>query len=344
MLFYFMLFCVRVVLAASCQLARLAIRSNDGDSSKKRVHVVYTGSEPLSMYHADYWQNCFPELFPYSHGVFGLRRVTPMTFREWGSYLLERVELEYDVGGDGAVPIEAGTGYQPPSIARWRGDFNFIAVVSDSWKRMKLIRSASAYVRRRSFKQSLKTILDCTYEKLSEALKVLVERANMVDVFQSSHVHADVKNALTDLHHFSNQVVGSDGARQQLRHEQNGAMLLRGGIDGFLTPNVADVRNPLMVVLHGGCVKHPRGGLTAEGDSEKYVVSLLDEDGPGVLDAGLEFSFWCFWFVEHCDQVSARSLRCHRQRRCYAWCRKTQLPRRSSLLYPCNYFWNMCCV
>ena len=55
-------------------------------------------------------------------------------------------------------------------------------------------------------------------------------------------------------------------------------MLLRGGIDGFLAPNVADVRNPLMVVLHAGCVAHPDGGLDADGQAEKFQVSLLDED------------------------------------------------------------------
>ena len=305
------------------------------------------------MYHAEFWQKCFPELFPYGDGVFGLRRASPLTFREWAAYLLERVELEYDVpvpaeeseptlqalavageqadGGEretgvfhgvgaataspgssqtggidpvggvtggttdrpgstqtgGIDPVRCVTGgtesfcaaqYQPPAIARWRGDFNFIAVANDSWKRMELVRCASSYVRRRSFKQSLKTVLDCTSEKLSDAVRLLGEKANMVDVFRSSNVHADIKNALLDLHHFSSEIVGSDGARQQLRHEQSGAMLLRGGIDGFLTPNVADVRNPLMVVLHAGCVVHPDGGLDANGEAEKFDVSLLDED------------------------------------------------------------------
>ena len=304
------------------------------------------------MYHAEFWQKCFPELFPYGDGVFGLRRATPLTFREWAAYLLERVELEYDVpapaeeqeptlqaqavagqqtdGGErkigvlhgvgttngpgstqtggidpvgcvtggttdppgstqtgGIDPVGCATGgaksrcavqYQPPAIARWRADFNFIAVANDSWKRMELVRCASSYVRRRSFKQSLKTVLDCTSEKLSDAVRLLGEKANMVDVFRSSNVHADIKNALLDLHHFSSEIVGSDGARQQLRHEQSGAMLLHGGIDGFLTPNVADVRNPLMVVLHAGCVAHPDGGLDADGQAEKFQVSLLDED------------------------------------------------------------------
>ena len=50
-----------------------------------------------------------------------------------------------------------------------------------------------------------------------------------------------------------------------------------GGIGGFLTPNVADTRNPLVVVLHQGCVRQPEGGFTKEGRTEKFELSLLDE-------------------------------------------------------------------
>ena len=49
-------------------------------------------------------------------------------------------------------------------------------------------------------------------------------------------------------------------------------------MDGFLTPNVADVRNPLVVMLHNGCVSATDGGLTPEGESEKFVVNLLEEE------------------------------------------------------------------
>ena len=50
-----------------------------------------------------------------------------------------------------------------------------------------------------------------------------------------------------------------------------------GGIGGFLTPNVADTRNPLVVTLHGGCITNEAGGFNKEGDTEKYTVKLLDE-------------------------------------------------------------------
>ena len=51
---------------------------------------------------------------------------------------------------------------------------------------------------------------------------------------------------------FTSEVIGSDGARALLRHEQNGFALMFGSAGGFLTPHMADVRSPLVVTLHGG--------------------------------------------------------------------------------------------
>lgn len=64
---------------------------------------------------------------------------------------------------------------------------------------------------------------------------------------------------------FTSEVLGSDGARAKLRHEQNGFALMFGGGGGFLTPNVADVRSPIMLLLHGA------GGV------EEHTVDLLEE-------------------------------------------------------------------
>ena len=73
---------------------------------------------------------------------------------------------------------------------------------------------------------------------------------------------------------FTTDVIGSDGARAKLRHEQNGFILMFGASGGFLTPNMSDVRSPLVVCLHGG------------GLEERYEVNLLDEfpDMPSALE------------------------------------------------------------
>ena len=216
---------------------------------RKSVQVVHTGTVPLSMYSPEYWQKCFPEMFPYGDGVYGIVRDTPLTFREWAAYLFERAELEYEVAAAGEE--SAGTGrdtddhdenvkrrcvreetsrFQPPAIPRWAGELNFLSVACDTWKRMEMVRLASAHVKRKKFKQSLQAVLQCTSERLRAAVAALGENANLGDVMRSSVVDANIRDALSQLLFFSSEVVGTDGARQQLRHEQNGAMLMLLGI------------------------------------------------------------------------------------------------------------------
>ena len=199
-----------------------ATRSSTG----KWVQVVHTGSDTLSMYSPEFYQKCFPELFPYGDGVYGLPRDTPLTFREWASYLLARVELEYEISDVATSDSLPETPFQPPIIPRWQADLNFLAVASDSWKRMEMVRLASGHVRRKKFKDSLRAVLDCTSAKLSTALRELGDHATMGDVMRSAKADTRLRDAISQLLFFSSDVVGSDGARQQLRHEQNGAMLM----------------------------------------------------------------------------------------------------------------------
>ena len=87
-------------------------------STGKWVQVVHTGSDTLSMYSPEFYQKCFPELFPYGDGVYGLPRDTPLTFREWASYLLARVELEYEISDVATSDSLPETPFQPPIIPR----------------------------------------------------------------------------------------------------------------------------------------------------------------------------------------------------------------------------------
>ena len=90
--------------------------------------------------------------------------------------------------------------------------------------------------------------------------------ASIKDVLLSSQVDPDVKAALSELMVFTTDICGSDGARVRLRHEQNGYTLMFGGAGAFLTPNVADTRSPLMVVIHNA------------GKQEQFPINLLEEE------------------------------------------------------------------
>ena len=135
----------------------------------------------------------------------------------------------------------------------------------DSWRRMEQIRRAKAHVRRPGYQKKLETICNASSDKLAAAMECVGENATLRDVLRSADCDADLKEALAELMIFTTEVVGSFGARPRLRHEQNGFGLRFGAAGGFLTPNMADVRSPLVVVLHGGGVE------------ERFEVNLLDE-------------------------------------------------------------------
>lgn len=176
-----------------------AAETGVGSSSGKWVQVVHIGTDTLSMYSRKLYQKCFPELFPYGGGIYGLQRNTALTFREWASYLLERVELEYvEYSFEHNDPVPDRE-FQPPNILRWQGDLNFLAMASDSWKRMEMVCLASGHVRRKKFKDSLRVVLDCTSAKLLIALHQLGDHATIGNIMQSSTWDNSIRDAISQL-------------------------------------------------------------------------------------------------------------------------------------------------
>ncbi len=86
---------------------------------------------------------------------------------------------------------------------------------------------------------------------VSDAISCVGERGSVRDVLRSPGCDPELKEALAELMVFTTEAVGTDGARAKLRHEQKGFGLAFGSAGGFLTPSFAEVRSPLVVVLHG---------------------------------------------------------------------------------------------
>ena len=80
------------------------------------------------------------------------------------------------------------------------------------------------------------------------AVSIVIEQPTTLD---PPDVDKDVQDALAELMVPTSDGLGSDGTRARLRYEQNSYALMFGASGGFLTPNVADTRSPLMVHLHG---------------------------------------------------------------------------------------------
>ena len=131
---------------------------------------------------------------------------------------------------------------------------------------MDQIKRARVHVRRSGHHKKLERICNASAEKVEVAIACVGEGGTVRDVLRSNACDPELKEALAELMVFTTDVVGTDGARARLRHEQNGFCLAFGAAGGFLTPNLADVRSPLVVKLHGG------------GIEEQYDINLLDED------------------------------------------------------------------
>ena len=257
---------------------------------------VHTARKPLSMYDKELWQKAFPDLFPYGDGVFGIIRRRHMSFPQWAAYMLQRTELHYDVQkcrGGGVQPcscpllarglspcsqcaIESDT-FVPPSQPRWKSNLTFLSAIYDVWRRMEIVRRASFHVCRKQFQTDVHTVCQSKAADIVLAFQELGPKAGFRELLRSETVADPLKAAVRNLLIFSSDVVGSDGSRQQLRHQQFGNMLRFGGISAFLTPNIADTRNPLVVLLHADVLNNTDGGLDVSGDMERYTISLLDE-------------------------------------------------------------------
>ena len=282
-----------------------AVEKNGVSRELSEVIEAYaqgTGSRALSMYGPEMWAMCFPHLFPYGDGVFGLPRHSPLTFQQCLGMHLLREELVYQVDEravqdaerwlrTGAVCRDASEGpgeenaeapprrpchceqcsrpcqpYTAPSQPRWGADRDLLCCYYDSWRRMQQIRKARGHVARAGFHERLQCVCRASAEKIDAAIASLGPNASVKDVLRGPDVDPDVKTALSELMVFTSEVIGSDGARAKLRHEQNGYALMFGPTGGFLTPNLADTRSPLIVQLHGA------------GGEERYTIDLLDEE------------------------------------------------------------------
>ena len=154
-----------------------------GDTGSNLGFVQGTGSRPMSMYGPEQWACCFPDLFPYGDGVFGVPRRNPLTFRQCCILHMLREELSFDVSQEhikiasawlGADPA-AGTAactcsqcvfafrpYNPPELPRWRASRELLCCEYDSGRRMEQIKKARGHVTRPGYHERLEKICNCS--------------------------------------------------------------------------------------------------------------------------------------------------------------------------------------
>jgi len=121
----------------------------------RSVIVVPSEHTPLDGFNPNLWTSVDPKSFVYGDGVFGIKRVSKFTFREWAAYLAEREELEYDMetyeaefneprahideAGD-ASSVASGQG-----LSRWRAAQDLQTMQYCMWRRRSYIHESRLF-------------------------------------------------------------------------------------------------------------------------------------------------------------------------------------------------------
>ncbi|CAJ1439150.1 unnamed protein product, partial [Effrenium voratum] len=204
--------------------------------------VVPSGAEPASMFEPSTWAMAYPDLFPWGDGVPFLRRDTALDAPEVFRYLLLREELHYILCEDEAAAR--------PMLPRWSLSESLLPVMYDVSRRLHLMRATKAHVQRRGFGKHCKLIAGVSVEHLLKAMALHGESADVRKLLQDDAVDLPLKRALGGVLQATASIIGMEGHRSQIRFRSHAAGWHYGTPHLFVTPNLADVRSPLLLQLH----------------------------------------------------------------------------------------------
>ena len=262
--------------------------------TKQNLLVVPSGGEMSSMFTAGFWSAADPLCFPYGDGVFGLERDTKINFQQWVCYLLDREELEYDsifdppcVDRSCQDHVQKGSSSNARSfpsssdranmssrsassnvLPRWRASRDLITIMYCLWRRRRYISSTRSMARKDVFCKLFKDVGKLKPEDMYATCDLLGKGATLRDVFGNAEVCEPVKKAMRCLLLCMSSVTGTNAYRTTLRHINNGYKLCFGAPLLFLTPNIADVKNPIVKLLYE--------------DAEVAEWRALEQDSPSM--------------------------------------------------------------
>ena len=138
-------------------------------------------------------------------------------------------------------------------------------VMYDVHRRLHLMRATKAHVMRRGFGKHCRVISEVSTEQLLKAMALHGENADVRELLRDPNIDASLKRALGGVLQATSSIVGMEGHRSQIRLRGHAAGWHYGSAHLFVTPNLADVRSPLLLQLHL---------QSASGTVEKCEVAL----------------------------------------------------------------------
>ena len=207
-----------------------------------------------------FWPSIYYDLFPFGDAVYNLERPTAMPYREWSAYIISREELQY---GGIADAIDPSLPYDPqdhktqnfraqPGPSRWRLDRDFLCTVYCLGKRIDIIYGVKTHIARRNFGACVNAICKLQVQDLVDTIACIQKEGSVRKAIHDPKIPAVVRTCLESLKISTANVVGTDGHRVHLRHVLTNYRNYFGPNVIFIIPNLADTRNPLMLLTYQG--------------------------------------------------------------------------------------------
>ena len=225
-----------------------------------------------------------------------------------------REELQYSVKGDEPVMTVNN---------RFSGDWIALHMMSTVC-RLTDQKNASYNFLRNGGMAFAKTLTTLKAEDLARAARLVdTSSGNSIQqLLQKSDVPSNVKGALQAMQNASSNVLGTDGHRRLCRHEGVAYMEAFGPPLIFLTPNVADMQHPLILVVQGEEID--LGTVHADMDPSlpKYrdIMRKIAQDP---VAQTVQFEFLMRLFFQHVLNVRPETLDCRRggtRKEVREWC------------------------
>ena len=161
--------------------------------------------------------------------------------------LLRREELEYDMNGDEEKYVAA-------PINRFRRSWYVLHLLHSFWRVTETTASIHTFLKTPGAFGYARAVADVTPEMLSEAMVKNQKsggQASIHSLLADKDLPKQVHTALTSMHQPTASVVGSDGHRRLLQKEGVAYTLRFGPALDFITPNLADTKQPLLLIVQG---------------------------------------------------------------------------------------------
>ncbi|CAK0817607.1 unnamed protein product, partial [Prorocentrum cordatum] len=214
------------------------------DGQRKARLRVPTSRKAESWWNPKYWSIARPADFCYGKQKEGRLCFSVAHFI---NNLLTREEMEYDVPAD----VEK---YVARPISRFRSSWYDVHLLCSFWRVTETTNSTYTFMKTPGAFGAARACADITPEMIEEVQLRAQQtggKATLHGILKDKGTPNEVRKAFATLGQATASQVGSDGHRRELRGEGEAYTFRFGPPVQFVTPNLADTKQPLILIVQG---------------------------------------------------------------------------------------------